>query len=399
MSQKSLLSRSPNRSPTPHYTEDFTQSSPSSQSVTRLSTTHSKGQSPKSSSSIAEESLEQADGFKTPPRKGSPPPTEIVSDSPVVNTSTIASHYSLKSIDSENDSSIHTDSDAKRTVDDIGSISEKLDDTKSPSDENSISFENSATDVDSVVDTSDRTLSVHSQRTKEHNDAHHHQSLNHGDRSPEARSATLPGQEDSRPMSLLQDSTLLSPSPPAGMRVNLIKQQLEEEDARAQQQMALLDLREKALVDKTQAELQWLEHQKRLSKSKRDEEGLELLRRKQRNLYAKMTREQVRWVVGNVYCIAMKIYRYVRLSNGDQRERDRAFQIRLLNSLLEMKENILLKMYYIKGLFLWVLGLPLIATYYGEQVYRTSKDIVWYIAATVSLQNQKTKAKLRPTAF
>ncbi|XP_071821882.1 centrosome-associated protein 350-like isoform X2 [Apostichopus japonicus] len=292
MSQKSLLSRSPNRSPTPHYTEDFTQSSPSSQSVTRLSTTHSKGQSPKSSSSIAEESLEQADGFKTPPRKGSPPPTEIVSDSPVVNTSTIASHYSLKSIDSENDSSIHTDSDAKRTVDDIGSISEKLDDTKSPSDENSISFENSATDVDSVVDTSDRTLSVHSQRTKEHNDAHHHQSLNHGDRSPEARSATLPGQEDSRPMSLLQDSTLLSPSPPAGMRVNLIKQQLEEEDARAQQQMALLDLREKALVDKTQAELQWLEHQKRLSKSKRDEEGLELLRRKQRNLYAKMTREQ-----------------------------------------------------------------------------------------------------------
>ncbi|PIK35391.1 putative centrosome-associated protein [Apostichopus japonicus] len=93
-------------------------------------------------------------------------------------------------------------------------------------------------------------------------------------------------------MSLLQDSTLLSPSPPAGMRVNLIKQQLEEEDARAQQQMALLDLREKALVDKTQAELQWLEHQKRLSKSKRDEEGLELLRRKQRNLYAKMTREQ-----------------------------------------------------------------------------------------------------------
>ena len=48
------------------------------------------------------------------------------------------------------------------------------------------------------------------------------------------------------------------------------------------------------LVDKTNAELDWLEHQKRRLKEKDDQEGVASLRKRQRALLAKLQTEQVR---------------------------------------------------------------------------------------------------------
>lgn len=48
--------------------------------------------------------------------------------------------------------------------------------------------------------------------------------------------------------------------------MDLVRQYMKEEEVRAQHQSSLLRLREKALREKTKAEVAWLEHQKRQAK-------------------------------------------------------------------------------------------------------------------------------------
>ena len=60
------------------------------------------------------------------------------------------------------------------------------------------------------------------------------------------------------------------------------------------QQGALFKLREKTLLEKAKVELEWLEHEKRRHKDKGDAEALQMVRRKQQALVAKVQQEQVR---------------------------------------------------------------------------------------------------------
>ena len=76
----------------------------------------------------------------------------------------------------------------------------------------------------------------------------------------------------------------------------MLRQQLRDEEVRAQQQAALFKLREKALTEKTRANLQLLEHEKRRLKEKGDEDGLLAIRRQQKLLLTKLQQEQV-WVL------------------------------------------------------------------------------------------------------
>lgn len=78
----------------------------------------------------------------------------------------------------------------------------------------------------------------------------------------------------------------------SAMTIEMIQKQLKEEEARSQQQITLLKLREKVLVDKTNAELEWLEHQKKRLKEKDDQEGVTSLRKRQRALLSKLQSEQ-----------------------------------------------------------------------------------------------------------
>ncbi|XP_077862424.1 centrosome-associated protein 350-like [Saccoglossus kowalevskii] len=72
----------------------------------------------------------------------------------------------------------------------------------------------------------------------------------------------------------------------------MVRQYMREEELRAQHQAALLRLREKALKEKTKAEMAWLEHQKRRMKDKGTDEAMPPIRKKQRGLLMKLKQEQ-----------------------------------------------------------------------------------------------------------
>ncbi|XP_028821253.1 centrosome-associated protein 350-like isoform X2 [Denticeps clupeoides] len=72
----------------------------------------------------------------------------------------------------------------------------------------------------------------------------------------------------------------------------MVRQYMQEEEVRAQHQSSLLKLRERALREKTRAELAWLEHQKRQLRDKGEDDKMPPLRKKQRGLLLKLQQEQ-----------------------------------------------------------------------------------------------------------
>ena len=77
------------------------------------------------------------------------------------------------------------------------------------------------------------------------------------------------------------------------LSAEMLRQQLRDEEVRAQQQAALFKLREKALTEKTRAQLQLLEHEKRRLRENGNEEGLQSIKRQQKLLLTKLQQEQV----------------------------------------------------------------------------------------------------------
>ena len=73
--------------------------------------------------------------------------------------------------------------------------------------------------------------------------------------------------------------------------------QMKEEEVRAKHQAALLSLREKALKEKTKAEMDWLDLQKRTLRDKGADDVMPSLRKRQRGILLKLQAEQV----GSIY--------------------------------------------------------------------------------------------------
>ncbi|XP_071947296.1 centrosome-associated protein 350-like isoform X2 [Antedon mediterranea] len=71
----------------------------------------------------------------------------------------------------------------------------------------------------------------------------------------------------------------------------LLSQQLKDEELRSQQQLDLLRLREKAIKEKTRAEMAWLEHQRKKHVENQNEEGVTAVKKKQRSLSARLQTE------------------------------------------------------------------------------------------------------------
>ncbi|KAL2089649.1 hypothetical protein ACEWY4_014337 [Coilia grayii] len=74
--------------------------------------------------------------------------------------------------------------------------------------------------------------------------------------------------------------------------MEMVRQYMKEEEVRAQHQSSLLQLRQRALKEKTRAELAWLEHQKRRLRDKGEDDKMPPIRKKQRVLILKMQQEQ-----------------------------------------------------------------------------------------------------------
>ncbi|XP_031513920.1 centrosome-associated protein 350 isoform X3 [Papio anubis] len=74
--------------------------------------------------------------------------------------------------------------------------------------------------------------------------------------------------------------------------MEMVRQYMKEEEMRAAHQSSLLRLREKALKEKTKAELAWLEHQKKHLRDKGEDDKMPPLRKKQRGLLLRLQQEK-----------------------------------------------------------------------------------------------------------
>ena len=68
---------------------------------------------------------------------------------------------------------------------------------------------------------------------------------------------------------------------------------MKEEEVRAKHQEALLHLREKALKEKTRAEMSWLELQKKRLRDKGSDDVMPSIRKRQRGVLMRLQAEQV----------------------------------------------------------------------------------------------------------
>ena len=107
--------------------------------------------------------------------------------------------------------------------------------------------------------------------------------------------------ESSRPNTPLASSRDRSPSPFSGPRGDsffqfmsrMLRQYTQEEEVRARHQQVLLQLREKALQEKTQAELDWLKLKQRQLRSKGEDDLMPPLRSREQGLIRRLEEEQV----------------------------------------------------------------------------------------------------------
>uniref|UniRef100_A0A8C0FL49 Centrosomal protein 350 n=1 Tax=Bubo bubo TaxID=30461 RepID=A0A8C0FL49_BUBBB len=102
--------------------------------------------------------------------------------------------------------------------------------------------------------------------------------------SPE-KSALSSIKELSMPFSGGQDSF-------SKFTMEMVRQYMKEEEMRAAHQSSLLRLREKALKEKTKAELAWLEHQKKHLRDKGEDDKMPPIRKRQRGLLLRLQQEK-----------------------------------------------------------------------------------------------------------
>ncbi|XP_075038385.1 centrosome-associated protein 350 isoform X2 [Mixophyes fleayi] len=101
----------------------------------------------------------------------------------------------------------------------------------------------------------------------------------------ESDEESTPDKELSGPFSSGQDSFWK-------FTMEMVRQYMQEGEMRSAHQAALLRLRQKALKDKTKAELAWLEHQKRRLRDKGEDDKMPPLRKRQRGLLLRLQQEQ-----------------------------------------------------------------------------------------------------------
>ncbi|KAM4021657.1 centrosome-associated protein 350 isoform 3-T3 [Anomaloglossus baeobatrachus] len=194
------------------------------------------------------------------------------------------SHSSSSEQDSQLASSIKEETTSHRTLDE--SVSEELP-TPEPSSakgDPSLSIdEKGASSAEPRNEEGNEELSFRSLLPSE---SHRRGSLERQrSRRHESDEESTPEKEISGPFSSGQDSFWK-------FTMEMVRQYMQEGEMRSAHQAALLRLRQKALKDKTKAELAWLEHQKRRLRDKGEDDKMPPLRKRQRGLLLRLQQEQ-----------------------------------------------------------------------------------------------------------
>lgn len=197
--------------------------------------------------------------------------------------------------------------------------------------EYSLKFDESMTE-DEIEEKSFRSLlpsESHRRFNMEKRRGHHDDS----DEEPSPEKTTLSSAKElSMPFSGGQDSF-------SKFTMEMVRQYMKEEEMRAAHQSSLLRLREKALKEKTKAELAWLEHQKKHLRDKGEDDKMPPLRKKQRGLLLKLQQEKAEIKRLQEANKAARKERQLILKQQEEIERIRQTTIKLQEKLKSAGEN------------------------------------------------------------
>ncbi|NWZ63897.1 CE350 protein, partial [Acrocephalus arundinaceus] len=125
--------------------------------------------------------------------------------------------------------------------------------------------------------------------------------------------------------------------------MEMVRQYMKEEEMRAAHQSSLLRLREKALKEKTKAELAWLEHQKKHLRDKGEDDKMPPIRKRQRGLLLRLQQEKAEIKRLQEANKAARKERQLILKQQVEIERIRQTTMKLQEKLKSAGENKLVK--------------------------------------------------------
>ncbi|XP_029417772.1 centrosome-associated protein 350 [Nannospalax galili] len=233
-------------------------------------------------------------------------------------------------MESSIDEQLQTAADDSVRSDSIPSLPDEKDST-SIATEYSLKFDESMTE-DEIEEKSFRSLlpsESHRRFNMEKKRSHHDDSDEEA--SPD-KTALSSSKELSMPFSGGQDSF-------SKFTMEMVRQYMKEEEMRAAHQSSLLRLREKALKEKTKAELAWLEHQKKHLRDKGEDDKMPPLRKKQRGLLLRLQQEKAEIKRLQEANKAARKERQLILKQQEEIERIRQTTIKLQEKLKSAGEN------------------------------------------------------------
>uniref|UniRef100_A0A8C9DET9 Centrosomal protein 350 n=1 Tax=Prolemur simus TaxID=1328070 RepID=A0A8C9DET9_PROSS len=233
-------------------------------------------------------------------------------------------------MESSIDEQVQTAADDSLRSDSVPSLPDEKDST-SVATEYSLKFDESMTE-DEIEEKSFRSLlpsESHRRFNMEKKRGHHDDSDEEA--SPE-KTTLSSAKELSMPFSGGQDSF-------SKFTMEMVRQYMKEEEMRAAHQSSLLRLREKALKEKTKAELAWLEHQKKHLRDKGEDDKMPPLRKKQRGLLLRLQQEKAEIKRLQEANKAARKERQLILKQQEEIERIRQTTIKLQEKLKSAGEN------------------------------------------------------------
>ncbi|XP_040840277.1 centrosome-associated protein 350 isoform X3 [Ochotona curzoniae] len=225
---------------------------------------------------------------------------------------------------------VQTAADDSLRSDSVPSLPDEKDST-SIATEYSFKFDESMTE-DEIEEKSFRSLlPSESHRRFNMEKKRGHQEDSDEEASPEKTSLSS-AKELSMPFSGGQDSF-------SRFTMEMVRQYMKEEEMRAAHQSSLLRLREKALKEKTKAELAWLEHQKKHLRDKGEDDKMPPLRKKQRGLLLRLQQEKAEIKRLQEANKAARKERQLILKQQEEIERIRQTTMKLQERLKSAGEN------------------------------------------------------------
>ncbi|XP_038614150.1 centrosome-associated protein 350 isoform X2 [Tachyglossus aculeatus] len=225
---------------------------------------------------------------------------------------------------------VHTAVDESLQSDSIPSLPDEKDST-SIATEYSLIFDESMTE-DEIEEKSFRSLlPSESHRRFNMEKKRGHRDDSDEEASPE-KTALSSVKELSMPFSGGQDSF-------SKFTMEMVRQYMKEEEMRAAHQCSLLRLREKALKEKTKAELAWLEHQKKHLRDKGEDDKMPPIRKRQRGLLLRLQQEKAEIKRLQEANKAARKERQLILKQQEEIERIRQTTMKLQEKLKSAGEN------------------------------------------------------------